>query len=59
MESKGQKLSEESKKWIGEITKLSEKAENLRAKGIETSKDWEKLNQQLTSLDKTLKSSER
>ena len=26
LESKGKKLSEESKKWIGEITKLSEKA---------------------------------
>ena len=59
LENKGKKLSEESKKWITDITKLSEKSEQLRTRALETNRDWEGLYQQTITLGRNLKASEK
>jgi predicted nuclease with TOPRIM domain len=52
LESKGKKISEETKKWIAEIAKLTDKCEELRDKSSLLNKELEGLNHQMTTADK-------
>ncbi len=57
LESKGKKISEESKKWIGEIAKLTDKSEELRDKSGALNKQLETLTQEMAAAQKSLNNS--
>jgi chromosome segregation ATPase len=54
LESKGKKISEESKKWINEISKLNDKHEDLKKNHANLVKDEEAAKNQHIALEKRL-----
>lgn len=56
LESKGKKISEESKKWIAEIAKLTDKCEELRDRSSAMNKELETLQQQFNTAERVLHS---
>ena len=54
LESKGKKISDESKKWINEISKLNDKHEDLKKNLAVLAKDEESAKNQHSALEKKL-----
>lgn len=52
LESKGKKISDESKKWINEISKLNDKHEELKRTLATATKEEESLKTQYSTLEK-------
>ena len=54
MESKGKKVSEESKKWITDVSKLHDKQQNIQDQVSTLTKEEESLRNEIGNLEKKL-----